>query len=217
MSQKTENFNNSLSRKYSKTHQNTLTYELYNNLYLNITNQCSSDCNFCIRNFSNGVFGHNLWLTYEPSVKDIIFHLNSLDLKKYKEIVFTGFGEPTMRFTVLIEVIKWLYDQNLTIRLDTNGHAALINPGVDVVSELKRAGLSSVSVSLNTQNENLYNKYSRPLYPNSYSSMLKFAQECINSGIKTRLTVVDIPEIDLKACERMAKEMGATFYIRHFS
>ena len=28
----------------------TITYELGNNLYINLTNRCSNDCEFCVRN-----------------------------------------------------------------------------------------------------------------------------------------------------------------------
>lgn len=218
MERKTEflhDLNISSTRELVDNHQNILSYEMYNNLYLNITNKCSSDCEFCIKKAEDGVFKYNLWLNYEPSIEDVILHLSQFDLEIYKEIVFTGFGEPTMRFDVLIKVIAWLHAQGMKVRLDTNGHASLINPGLNVVSELKKAGLNSVSVSLNAQNEQLYNKYLKPMYHHSYSAMLKFAKECIKIGIETRLTIVDIPEIDIMACEKIAHDMGATFSVRH--
>ena len=35
----------------------TITYEVEDNLYLNITNACPCDCVFCIRNNADGAYG----------------------------------------------------------------------------------------------------------------------------------------------------------------
>jgi TatD family-associated radical SAM protein len=201
----------------SQRHKDTVAYEVHNNLYLNITNQCSASCTFCIRNISDGVYGYNLWLSREPSLEDIISHLSKLNLKNYKEVVFTGFGEPTTRFSIVLRITEWLHTQGIRVRLDTNGHAALINPGIKVVDELKKAGMDAVSISLNAQTEELYEKLCRPFYPGSYQAMLTFARECIAAGISTRLTVVKVPEVDIQACEKIAEEMGATFFARTIS
>ena len=195
-------------------HKDTLAYEVHNNLYLNITNRCSARCTFCIRDISDGVYGYDLWLSREPTLEDMISHLSELDLKKYKEIVFTGFGEPTARLSVLLRITAWLHEQGIRVRLDTNGHAALINPDIDVVNELKRAGMNAVSVSLNAQNEELYEKLCRPIFAGSYQAMLTFARQCIGVGISTRMTVVKVPDVDIEACEKIAKDMGASFFAR---
>jgi TatD family-associated radical SAM protein len=195
-------------------HQDTLAYEVHTNLYLNITNRCSASCTFCIRDVTDGVFGYDLWLSREPTLEEMINHLSALDLKKYKEIVFTGFGEPTTRFSILLKTTEWLHKQGIKVRLDTNGHATLINPGIDVVKELKKAGMDAVSISLNAQTEELYDKLCRPIYAGSYQAMLTFARQCIAAGISTRLTVVKVPEVDIEACEKIAKDMGASFFAR---
>jgi len=201
-------------KNLSPGHQDTLAYEVHNNLYLNITNRCSARCTFCIRDMADGVYGYDLWLSREPTLEDIITRLRALDLKKYKEIVFTGFGEPTTRLSVLLSITAWLHEQGIKIRLDTNGHAALINSGIDVVGELRNAGMNAVSVSLNAQNEELYDRLCRPVFAGSYQAMLSFARQCIAAGISTRLTVVKVPEVDIDACEKIAKDMGASFFAR---
>ncbi len=148
----------------------TICYEAYKNLYINLTNRCSADCTFCIRNFADGVHGYNLKLSKEPSTQEVIEALEKTDLSKYKEIVFTGLGEPTLRFDVVLAVTRWLKSQNIKVRLDTNGQAALINPGKDVILELKEAGIDSISVSLNAESEEKYNKLCRPIHKNAYQS-----------------------------------------------
>ncbi len=194
--------------------RDTIAYEVHSTLYLNITNKCSARCSFCIRDTSDGVYGYDLWLSKEPTLEDMISHLSGLDLNKYKEIVFTGFGEPTSRLSVLLRITAWLHEQGIRVRLDTNGHAALINPDIDVVKELKQAGMNAVSVSLNAETEELYEKLCRPVFAGSYQAMLTFARQCIAAGISTRMTVVKVPEVDIEACEKIAKDMGASFFVR---
>ncbi len=196
------------------TAKDIIYYEAYGNLYLNITNRCSANCVFCIRDFSDGVYGYNLRLSHEPTVDEIISELETLDLSKYKEVVFTGFGEPTIRLDELLEVTRYLNERNIVVRLDTNGHAELIYPDRNVISELKEAGLSAVSVSLNAESEELYNKLCRPIYDNSYQAMLDFTKEARDAGMQTRMTVVGMPEIDIEKCERIAHEIGADFHVR---
>ncbi len=45
----------------------TAVYWLENKLYLNITNKCSNNCFFCIKNFKNGIMGFNLKLIQDPT------------------------------------------------------------------------------------------------------------------------------------------------------
>ncbi|MDI6805689.1 MAG: TatD family nuclease-associated radical SAM protein [Candidatus Bathyarchaeia archaeon] len=122
-------------------------YWLGNRLYLNITNKCSNNCYFCIRNFRNGVGGFNLKLKKEPSTSEIISELqNFINLKSWSEIVFCGFGEPSERLDCIQEICKWIrryYCKPISIRIDTNGQAYLINKGREILKELKDAGVNA--------------------------------------------------------------------------
>ena len=80
----------------------TITYEIDSNLYVNVTNQCSNTCNFCVRNLE-GAFNDELWLEKEPTLEEIIADIFARDLSKYEQIVFCGFGEPLEKID---EVIK---------------------------------------------------------------------------------------------------------------
>jgi cyclic pyranopterin phosphate synthase len=196
---------------------NTIYYEAHNNLYLNLTNRCSADCIFCIRNFADGVYGYDLRLSKEPSTEEIIGALEGLDLSNYREIVFTGLGEPTLRLDVVLAVTRWLKSRGLRVRLDTNGHAALINPGLDVVAELKKVGMDSISVSLNAESEEKYNRLCRPVHKNAYRAILDFVQRAKEAEISTRVTVVKVPEIDLENCRKVSKKLGSEFHVRKLS
>ena len=77
-------------------------------------------------------------------------------MKSWDEAVFCGFGEPTERLDVLLEVAQWIkqhYGRPLKIRVNTNGHGYVLNRGRDVAAELKAAGVDKVSVSLNAGDE----------------------------------------------------------------
>lgn len=200
------------NKAFNKT--DTISYEAFGNLYLNITNQCSARCEFCIRNFCDGVYGYNLRLSREPSDEEIITELESRKLTQYKEVVFTGFGEPTCRFDMVILITKWLRERGIPVRLDTNGHAALINPGRDVVTELKAAGMNAVSVSLNAESEKKYNSLCRPVFEGSYRALLDFTERAVKAGIRTSMTVVGGQNIDINECEKIATALGASFSVR---
>ena len=195
----------------------TIYYEAHKNLYINLTNRCSADCVFCIRNFADGVYGYNLRLSKEPTTEEVMGALEGLDLSKYREIVFTGLGEPTIRLDVVLAVTSWLKSRNIRVRLDTNGQAALINPGRDIISELKSAGIDSISVSLNAESEEKYNKLCRPIHKNAYGAVLDFIRQARKAGISTRVTVVNVPEIDLEKCRKLADDLDSDFHIRALS
>ena len=88
----------------------TITYEYGGNLYVNTTNRCNFNCNFCLRhNQSSGgsIYTHNLWLEREPTREEILASIESHDLSKYEQLAFVGFGEPVYR----LEDICWVIDQ----------------------------------------------------------------------------------------------------------
>ncbi|WP_300608145.1 TatD family nuclease-associated radical SAM protein [Methanohalophilus sp.] len=194
--------------------KDTICYEAHDNLYLNITNKCSADCTFCIRKFQTGVYGYDLRLSKDPSLEEIIAWLEKYELSEYGEIVFTGFGEPTLRFETLLEIIKWLKSKGAYVRLDTNGHAQLINPERNVIKDLKEAGLDAVSVSLNAESQEKYDRICKPKYPNAYLAMIGFTRGAIDAGMDTRMTVVKVPEINIKKCREIAFSLGAGFHVR---
>jgi len=186
-------------------------------LYLNITNRCSNDCYFCFRNFAKGVEGFNLRLRGEPSVEEVTKELQRfINLKPWREVVFCGFGEPLERLDCLLEVTRWIKRYHGTpVRVDTNGHGYLLNPGRDVIRELKDAGVDKVSVSLNAHDGETYNRVCRPKFEKAYENVLRFIQKA-SEELDTEVTAVDIPEINLLKVEEMARKMGARFRRREY-
>ena len=51
---------------------NTFVYEIDDNLYINLTNECSNRCEFCVRTMKDDYEGYDLWLENEPSAEDVL-------------------------------------------------------------------------------------------------------------------------------------------------
>ncbi len=196
--------------------EDTIIYEAHGNLYLNITNRCTADCVFCIKRYSDGVYGYNLRLSKEPPLPEIITKLSTCDLSNYREVVFTGFGEPLVRLDDVLEITKWLTARGSQVRLDTIGHAKLLYPERNVAQELADSGMKIVSISLNAQDENTYNRLCDPKYIQAYEKMLEFARDVKKSGMQLRFTVVNLPVVDAEKCREIAKEYCADFKVRGY-
>jgi GTP 3',8-cyclase len=194
-------------------------YWIDNTLYLNITNQCSNDCYFCLRRYKRGVGGFNLKLTDEPTVEEIIAELSEvLHMRNWVELVFCGFGEPTQRLDVLLEVARWVrqqYGRPLQIRLDTNGHGYLLNPNRDVANELKSAGVNRVSVSLNANDKETYIEICKPTCPDAYEAMLEFIRKA-KLILKVEVSAVRLPEVDLAKVQAIADGLEVKFKVREY-
>ena len=175
--------------------QSIYAYEFEDNLYINLTNKCPNRCSFCIRNVKDEVNGNYLWLKKKPSYDDVIDAINKFDLKKYNEVVFCGFGEPTCELDLLCRVGDFL--KNVANKL------------VGIVDE--------VSISLNASDAEKYQNICKSIYPNAFGEMLKFAQQCVQAGICTILSVVStIGKEEIEKCAKIAKNIGAKFRVREY-
>jgi len=193
-------------------------YWLDDKLYLNVTNKCSNNCWFCFKNYKQGVGGFNLKLTEEPSAAAIIAELEeTLSLRRWKEVIFCGFGEPTERLDLLLEITRWIKKRCIEtpIRLDTNGHGYALNKGRDVAKELKAAGVSKVSVSLNGHNEISYKENCRPTLDSAFEAVLDFIRKA-KSEMNVEVSAVRMPEVDIQKVKEIADSLDVPFRIREY-
>jgi TatD family-associated radical SAM protein len=190
-----------------------ITYQLQNSLYINLTNRCTNDCIFCIRRVPEGM-GTDLWLDREPSAEDVISEILKPDA--YDEIVFCGYGEPTLRLPQMLQICQYLKSFDVKLRLNTNGQGSLIW-GRDIVPHLAEY-MDAVSISLNAKDMEQYNLLCRPEDPvQSYEAILEFALRCKKAIPQVWLTVVDIiSAYDIVRCKAMAEELGVDFRVRHY-
>ena len=196
----------------------TISYEVGNNLYLNLTNKCPCACTFCIRNHADGAYGSDpLWLEHEPSMDEIKADLDKRDLTKYDEIVFCGYGEPTERLYDVIDTAKYLREKGCKkLRINTNGLGDLIH-GRSIADELCTA-MDVVSISLNAPTEKDYMEVTRPKYDNAFGALQKFTSDCVKTGkADIVMSVVDvIPQEQIDASRELAEKLGAVLRVRVF-
>lgn len=185
-------------------------------LYVNLTNKCSNACLFCIRNTVDEIKGKKMWLAKEDvEAKDVISQFANFD--KPEEVVFCGYGEPFMKLELLKGVAGYLKENNIKVRVNTNGHGNIINKRC-ILPEIHNL-VDVVSVSLNAPNEEQYNLISRPKFEGAFEEVKKFTKECVEYGLETIMTVVDgYPDytLDIAACEEVAKSLGAKFRVRQW-
>lgn len=189
------------------------TYTMRNSLYVNLTIRCDADCIFCDRKGDAVIKGHNLRIDREPSAEEVIAEIK--DPKQYDEIVFCGYGEPTIRLEVLKDVARWVKANGGRTRLNTDGHGNIINKR-NIVPELVGL-LDGVSISLNTVDPKQYGELMRIDGSIFFPAMVEFARESARLLPRVIMTIVDIDGVDKeKARAFVEKEIGATFQTRPF-
>lgn len=197
----------------------TILYPVGKALYINLTNQCPCNCTFCIRNNGEGAYGSDsLWLEHDPDFEEVKAAFAAYDLSQWTELVFCGYGEPTMRLELLIETAA--YVRSLPdcppIRLNTNGLSDLIH---DRSTAQDLAGLIDVvSISLNAGTEAEYMAVTRPKWENAFAAMQRFAVECKQFVPKVMFTVVDvISKEEIAAAQQMADAAGIPLRVREYT
>lgn len=202
----------------------TLVYSITNEenpktVYINLTNACTNDCVFCLRTQKDDVCGAEMWHDDNYTLEDIINQF-----QKYsscaKEVVFCGYGEPFLKKDMMKSFCEYLRKNypEVKIRVNTNGHANQIYK-TNIPQEFKGL-IDSISVSLNSDNEDEYNEICRPKIENAYSAMLDFIKTSVEAGIQVSTSVVtDFDKehhINIENCEKISKELGAKFRNREF-
>lgn len=197
---------------------NILVYELDKKIYINLTNRCTNECIFCLRQDKDDVCGQELWLDSEDfTSEDVIEQLNKFNLSS--EVIFCGYGEPMLKFEVLRQVAKYIKETypEIKIRVNTNGHANFIYKK-NVVPEL--VGLvDEFSVSLNASNSEEYDELSQPKFENAYEEVKKFIKCSADAGIETVASIVDGYKgrrLDVEKCREIAESLGAKLRVREW-
>lgn len=194
--------------------QNNYVYAIGNKLYINLTNRCSNNCDFCIRQGREGMSDTTLWLQDEPTAEDVVEQLPQ-NLDDFDtEVVFCGFGEPTYNLETLDEVASYLHCVDKTTRINTNGQANLIHNRD--VSDIVATSCDVVNVSLNECHAEKYQRHCKSIFgTKAFDALLEFAQLCRQRGAKVVFSVVDsIGEQDIAACQKLADKMGIPLRVR---
>ncbi|HHT05108.1 MAG TPA: radical SAM protein [Hydrogenispora sp.] len=192
---------------------NTFVYPIEDRLYINLTNRCPNRCVFCIRNTEQGV-GYDLWLDREPSVAEVLTAAG--DVSAYREVVFCGYGEPLLRWEVVVGVARALKERyGVPIRINTNGLAEAVL-GRPILPQLE--GLVDViSISLNAADAAMYERLCHSdLGSEAYPALLRFIRDSKSYIPRVVVSVVAIPNFDPEPAREMARELGVELRIRPY-
>lgn len=189
------------------------TYRLKDNLYINMTNRCPNDCVFCLRRGCDGLDGSRLWLDLEPTHDELLAEVvSAISQRPPHEVVFCGFGEPTMRWNDVVTLAKYIRKSGIRTRLDTNGLGNLIN-GRNIIPELVEC-FDAVSVSLNAADDISYNRLCRSRYAGAFGAVVGFIRECASAAISTTASMVAGKAEGAEEVRKMAEDLGVGFRIR---
>jgi len=171
--------------------------------------------------------GYNLNLKgAKPETERIVGQIQkSWKKKPFYELVFCGYGEPTMELSRLLEICRSIrkagpdkqnsVPSGIRIRLNTIGLGSLIWKR-DIAKDLK-GNIDAVHISLNTADSVQWIALMRPLNgvkKNGYKKALEFTRACAKVIPETIVTAVENPVVDIEACRRLAEKMGAGFRVR---
>ena len=195
----------------------SIVYDYFGGLYINLTNKCPNACEFCIRNFTDSLGdADSLVLKEDPTIDEVKKELESWDVRRYDEVVFCGYGEPTERLPELLELarhIKAKYGRQ--IRLNTNGLADLIW-GRPTAPDLKGV-IDAVSISLNEADAQKYLDLCHPRFGlQSYDAIIKYIEDVKNYVPYVAVSVVThaISADSLQRCREKSEELGVVFKMR---
>ncbi len=197
------------------TVQQQISYQIGNNLYLSITDRCTLECAFCPKTQGNmAVQGYDLTIHHRPTAEEVIASIG--DLSKYDEVVFCGYGEPTLRLNLLLEVARYVKQHGGRVRVNTDGLSNLVHKH-DTLPELGEC-VDALSISLNAQNSEIYDRHCRPNLPGSYQAMLAFLGRATSYIPAVTATAIDgLEGVDMEACENIARQLKVKFRRRELN
>ena len=200
----------------------TITYPVKNGLYVNLTNRCPCACEFCIRRNGDGVYGSDsLWLEREPTADETVAAIEAACREKdYGELVFCGYGEPTERLDVMLEVARRVKAARpgMQTRVNTNGLSDLIagKPTAAMFDGL----FDAVSISLNAATAVDYEALCHPKFgAAAYPAILAFAREVRPHVPSVTMTVVGTPGLTkekYEACKAVCDGIGVPLRVREY-
>lgn len=189
------------------------TYQIGESLYVNVTNRCNADCIFCDRKGEAVINGYSLKMSKveEPEAETYIVQIG--DPAKYKEIVFCGYGEPTIRWEVVKEIAKYVKANGGKTRMNSNGHGNFINKR-DITPELNGL-IDTVSISLNSTSAEQYAKLMR-VDETLHAEMIDFAKRA-KHFTRIVMSIVGLSSVDTENAKQfVTNEIGVDFREREY-
>ena len=145
---------------------------------------------------------------YQVQVNDLMEEiLQQQQHFNVKSIVFSGEGEPTIRFDDLLELARKLRDEpttsSLPLRLTTNG----LEQSKDSAKKLYANGITQVSIALMTAESNQYDEIMKPSCVGGHSQVISFIEQAIDTGLDVEITAVDRDRVDKQKLEDLVQSL----------
>ena len=196
--------------------RSNIVYTYGGGLYVNMTNRCTNECSFCVRQMTDGQVGaDSLWLEKEPEVGEVIEELKRFHAEDYEEVIFCGYGEPVIRLPEILEISRYLKEHtNAKVRINTNGLGDLIHG--KQVAPMMQGLIDRLSVSLNEATPAAYNELCKPKFGEaSFEAILHFIQNAKQYVDHVAVSVVScIPRESIEACRNIAQDLQVEFKVR---
>ena len=156
------------------------------------------------------VNGIDLTLQHLPNAAEVIQAMG--DPARFWEVVFCGFGEPTLRLDLVLQLADYIKARGGRVRLNTDGLVNRLHKS-NVLPKMK-GRIDAVSVSMNVDTQQLYDFHCRPAMKDSFETMLAFLEDAPEYIPEVTATAIDgLVGVDIGACERLAFERGASFRV----
>lgn len=180
-------------------------YALGDRLCINLTNRCTNACQWCHRGEEWFAAGHNLRLEEEPDADAVMRAVDAHALSRFREVVVSGFGEPTLRLDVLLEVARRLKAKGCRTRLITNGQGDLINGG-PILPRLAEV-FDALTVTLNAPCADAYVQLARPQRGReAFEAVLRFLEEAPRHIGEVTLSAIEDERVDAEGVRRQVAE-----------
>ena len=82
--------------------------------------------------------------------------------------------------------------------------------------ELRAAGVSSVSVSLNGHDEASYAENCRPMLGGGFAAVLEFVKKAKDARLEVEVSAVRMPEVDVEKVGAVAASLGVPLRVRDY-
>ncbi|MCB6993060.1 TatD family nuclease-associated radical SAM protein [bacterium 210820-DFI.6.37] len=194
----------------------SIVYTYGSGLYINMTNRCTNKCAFCVRQMTDGLGNaDSLWLEKEPSTEEVIDELKKWPVEDYEEVIFCGYGEPTIRLSEVLEVSRYLKENTkVKVRVNTNGQADLIH-GKRTAPMLEGL-VDRVSISLNEADPVAYQALCQSQFGmEAYEAILNYIEDVKRYVSHVAVSVVGcVPEASVEKCGKIAEAFSVEFKVR---
>lgn len=181
-------------------------------LYVNVTSSCQNNCSFCIRRTEDGLNGYFLKHSEDPADSLVLSTIGEFPIENYKELVFCGFGEPTLRSDLLMKSARAASARGVKTRLNTNGLCTSFMDNEQVARLL--GCFDSVSISLNASGAREYNRICPSSVEDSWEQLMKFIKLVKKTGIDSQVSAVSSSGVDLQRVKALAERLQMSLRIR---